>query len=134
MEISVLSDENRRFYDVRISKILNINNESADRLMSFRDVTERKNIEFEKDVLLNTLDKKNKELQQALQEMKTPRGLIPICTHCKKSVMTRDIGIELNHLLKSTRKRNSVMVSAPSVRIKYMENTDGIRRGRKKLK
>ncbi len=84
IEISVLSNKNRHFYDVQISELLDINNELAGRLMLFRNITERKNIEFEKDSLLNTLDIKNKELQQALLEIKTLGGLIPICANCKK--------------------------------------------------
>ena len=42
-----------------------------------RDVTERKNIEKEREKLIS-------ELQGALDQVKELRGLIPICSWCKK--------------------------------------------------
>ncbi|TKJ39930.1 hypothetical protein CEE37_09335 [candidate division LCP-89 bacterium B3_LCP] len=44
---------------------------------SVRDITERKNAEKERENLIT-------ELQEALQRIKTLRGLIPICAKCKK--------------------------------------------------
>ncbi len=41
------------------------------------DVTERKKMEKERDNLIN-------ELQMALKEIKTLRGILPICSACKK--------------------------------------------------
>jgi len=43
----------------------------------FSDITERKNAAIEKDRLI-------KELQKAANEIKTLRGILPICSHCKK--------------------------------------------------
>ena len=43
----------------------------------FRDITERKRAEEEQKKLI-------KELQKALEKIKTLKGLIPICTNCKK--------------------------------------------------
>ncbi len=42
-----------------------------------RDISERKSAEKKKDELIL-------ELQNALAEIKTLRGFIPICSHCKK--------------------------------------------------
>ena len=42
-----------------------------------RDITERKLVEREREKLIE-------ELSQALKKIKTLRGLIPICSHCKK--------------------------------------------------
>ena len=44
---------------------------------AFRDITERKQIETERERLIG-------ELQQALAEIKTLHGIIPICASCKK--------------------------------------------------
>ncbi|MCP4552766.1 MAG: PAS domain S-box protein [Bacteroidetes bacterium] len=49
----------------------------AGRVWSFRDVTEKKQSEKEREKLI--LD-----LQRALNEVKTLRGIIPICSSCKK--------------------------------------------------
>ncbi len=43
----------------------------------FRDITERKQADEEREKLI-------KELQDALENIKTLSGLIPICGHCKK--------------------------------------------------
>ena len=42
-----------------------------------RDITERKRMEEEREKLIH-------ELQDALVSVKTLRGLLPICSHCKK--------------------------------------------------
>ena len=42
-----------------------------------RDITERKRMEEEREKLIH-------ELQEALANIKTLRGLLPICSHCKK--------------------------------------------------
>jgi len=41
------------------------------------DITERKKVE-------TALQEKNLELQQAMNQIKTLRGIVPICMHCKK--------------------------------------------------
>jgi hypothetical protein len=46
-------------------------------LVTFNDITERKNTEQENERLI-------KDLQKALQDVKTLRGLIPICAYCKR--------------------------------------------------
>jgi PAS domain S-box-containing protein len=44
---------------------------------AFRDITERKRIELEREKLIS-------ELQKALAEIKTLQGILPICSSCKK--------------------------------------------------
>jgi len=46
-------------------------------LMVMVDITRRKNAEEEREKLIN-------ELQQALKEIKTLRGILPLCSFCKK--------------------------------------------------
>jgi len=46
-------------------------------LLAIEDITERKHIEMEKEKLIA-------ELKIALDEVKTLRGIIPICAYCKK--------------------------------------------------
>ncbi len=54
------------------------NHDGAQRLIgAVIDITERK-------VLTASLMQKNHELQNALKEIKTLEGIIPICSHCKK--------------------------------------------------
>ena len=47
------------------------------RIWSFRDITERKRVEEEREILI-------RELQNALAEVKVLSGLVPICSNCKK--------------------------------------------------
>ena len=42
-----------------------------------RDITDRKHVEEERESLIS-------DLQKALSEVKTLRGFLPICSHCKK--------------------------------------------------
>ncbi|HCY83675.1 MAG TPA: hypothetical protein DHV36_00905 [Desulfobacteraceae bacterium] len=46
-------------------------------LIFVRDITERKRLEIEKEQYL-------KKLEQALEEIKTLKGILPICSRCKK--------------------------------------------------
>lgn len=46
-------------------------------LMMIRNISEKKKLEFEKEENL-------KQLQNALKEIKALKGIIPICSHCKK--------------------------------------------------
>ena len=47
------------------------------RVTALRDITERKQSEMQREKLIN-------QLQKALDEIKTLKGIVPICSHCKK--------------------------------------------------
>jgi signal transduction histidine kinase len=47
------------------------------RIWTFRDITDRKRAEVERENLIA-------DLQGALKEIRTLKGIIPICSHCKK--------------------------------------------------
>ncbi len=51
-------------------------------LVTMRDVTQRVQIEMEREKLIG-------ELQEAMDKIKVLRGLLPICAHCKK-ILTED--------------------------------------------
>ena len=65
------------FYDLRVTQLADRQGKPGGRLLLFRDVTERKNAELEKERLIG-------ELRDALSDIKTLRGLLPICANCKK--------------------------------------------------
>ena len=48
------------------------------------DITDRKNVEKEKDYVIAKLEKLTAKLERTLEEVETLRGIIPICTICKK--------------------------------------------------
>ena len=48
------------------------------------DITERKKAEKEKDNVIGKLEKLTVKLEKTLEEVKTLRGIIPICSICKK--------------------------------------------------
>ncbi len=61
----------------RFSRPLYQTEKIAGRVWSFRNITEKKQSEAEREKLI--LD-----LQQALNEVRSLRGILPICAHCKK--------------------------------------------------
>ncbi len=66
-----------RFLSVRVSPIRDERGRSLGQLVILRDITYRKQAEKEREQLLSSL-------QEALANVKTLRGLVPICAKCKK--------------------------------------------------
>ena len=63
--------------EVSASNVYSSSGKIVGRMASFLDVTERKKIEADRDKLIS-------KLQDALSRIKTLRGIIPICSSCKK--------------------------------------------------
>ncbi len=66
-----------RHLDLRVTPIAGHGGRAAGRLVVIRDVTARREVELERERLIG-------ELQRALADIKTLRGLLPICAGCKK--------------------------------------------------
>ena len=62
---------------VAVSTLWNRNGSIAGHVVIARDITKQKQIEAEREALIN-------ELQDALSNIKALRGLLPICANCKK--------------------------------------------------
>jgi hypothetical protein len=65
------------FYDLRVSTLHTRRGTKAGSLLVVRDVTARRRVEQERERLIT-------ELQEALLDIRTLRGLLPICSSCKK--------------------------------------------------
>ena len=77
-EFIVESKEGRNFVvEVSASNVTSSSGELAGRMASFIDITRRKEIEADREKLIE-------KLQEALKKIKTLRGIIPICAACKK--------------------------------------------------
>ena len=77
-EFVVKNKEGRRFVvEVSASNVTSSTGELAGRMASFIDITKRKEIEADREKLID-------KLQDALAKIKTLRGIIPICAACKK--------------------------------------------------
>ncbi|MBW2410658.1 MAG: PAS domain S-box protein [Deltaproteobacteria bacterium] len=77
-EFVVESNEGRSFtVEVTASNVTSSTGELAGRMASFIDITKRKEIEEDREKLIN-------KLQNALNKIKTLSGIIPICASCKK--------------------------------------------------
>jgi len=77
-EFVVESKEGRSFVvEVTASNVTSSTGELAGRMASFIDITKRKEIEADREKLII-------KLQDALNKIKTLRGIIPICAACKK--------------------------------------------------
>ncbi|MGD9044979.1 MAG: PAS domain S-box protein [Desulfobacterales bacterium] len=72
------SKEGRSFaVEVSASNVTSSTGEPVGRMASFIDITKRKQIEADREKLIS-------KLQDALNKIKTLRGIIPICASCKK--------------------------------------------------
>ncbi len=72
-----LAGDSARHLDVRSSVLAGRDGVASGRLLVIRDLTERKRLELEREKLIG-------DLQSALADVKTLRGLLPICASCKK--------------------------------------------------
>lgn len=63
--------------EVSASNVTSVSGEIVGRMASFVDITKRKAVEADREQLI-------KKLQDALDKIKTLRGIIPICASCKK--------------------------------------------------
>lgn len=77
-EFVVESKEGRRFVvEVSASNVTSSSGEIVGRMASFIDITKRKEVEADREKLVS-------KLQDALNKIKTLKGIIPICAACKK--------------------------------------------------
>ena len=77
-EFIVENKEGRTFIvEVSASNVTSSSGELAGRMASFIDITKKKEIEADREKLID-------KLQEALKKIKTLRGIIPICASCKK--------------------------------------------------
>lgn len=77
-EFVVESKEGRRFVvEVSASNVTSSSGEIVGRMASFIDITKRKEVEADREKLVS-------KLQEALNKIKTLKGIIPICAACKK--------------------------------------------------
>jgi hypothetical protein len=76
-EVMLGAGEAQSYYDVQTSPLLDAGCRHVGWLIVLRDITQRKQIEKEREALI--LD-----LQEALSKVKVLSGLLPICASCKK--------------------------------------------------
>ncbi len=69
--------EPARYLDLRVTTIAGREGAVAGRLVVIRDITARREVELERERLIG-------ELKKALADIRTLRGLLPICAGCKK--------------------------------------------------
>jgi PAS domain S-box-containing protein len=69
--------ETERCYDLRLSPLRDRRGQLTGQLIVLRDITKHKRLEKERTHLIQ-------ELEDALAQVKTLSGLLPICAHCKR--------------------------------------------------
>jgi len=76
-EFTVLRKDGTKFYvEVSSANVTNDKGNIVGKMASFVDITQRKQMELERETLIA-------KLQSALAKVKTLRGLVPICASCK---------------------------------------------------
>lgn len=71
--------------EVSAFNVTSADNQISGRMASFIDITLRKEIENDREQLIS-------KLQNALDTIKTLKGIIPICSYCKKIEMIKGLG------------------------------------------
>ncbi len=77
IEMRLITAENNHIWTRSICQPEVVNGKTVKLRGAFQDITDRKQSEAERDLMI-------KELQKALREIKTLKGIVPICSHCKK--------------------------------------------------
>lgn len=77
IEVRSGRDRVQRQYDLTVSSLVDQDGQPAGRLLILRDITEQVRAEEERNALIA-------ELQEALAQVRTLSGLLPICASCKK--------------------------------------------------
>lgn len=76
-EIRLGHGEAARYYDLRATALARADGQQSGRVLTLHDVTDRRKADVERERLIT-------ELQQALDEVETLSGLLPICASCKR--------------------------------------------------
>lgn len=71
------ADSSKQYFIVTAKPLLNSNGQVDGIVECFQDITDRKRLEIERDNLI-------KELEKTLAEIKTLKGILPICSKCHK--------------------------------------------------
>ena len=77
LEICLGEGETSRYYDARLSVLRDRRGQPTGQFVVLREITKRKRLEEEQARLVD-------ELQEALAQVKTLSGLLPICASCKR--------------------------------------------------
>ena len=77
IEMRLITAENNHIWTRSICQPEVVNGRTVKLKGAFQDITDRKESEAERDQMI-------KKLQKALMEIKTLKGIVPICSHCKK--------------------------------------------------
>jgi PAS domain S-box-containing protein len=73
----IMPDSPKRYLNVHLIRLRDRQQNEQCKLLILRDMTARKQLEREREELISTL-------QEALGQVKTLKGLLPICANCKK--------------------------------------------------
>jgi PAS domain S-box-containing protein len=76
-ELQLNYSNQQHYFEVKVTSLSREITGDSGKSVLFHDITERKVIELEREKLVN-------DLRNALSEVKTLHGLLPICSHCKK--------------------------------------------------
>ncbi|MCP3900101.1 MAG: PAS domain-containing protein [Desulfobacteraceae bacterium] len=76
--------DDRHIYELQITQLKYKTGKPAGYIIMLFDISDRKRMEKEQKSLIQTLQEKNLQLTEMLEEIKTLKGIIPMCAGCKK--------------------------------------------------
>jgi PAS domain-containing protein len=94
MERTVPTEHGPRYLEITSSLLRDSEGKLIAGIEVVRDVTERKRLEAEREILI-------RDLQEALAKIKTLKGLIPVCAWCRKVRDDKGYWEELEHYIRN---------------------------------
>lgn len=76
--------DKRNVFELHITSLTHQTGKSVAKIIMLFDISKRKQMEIEQSRLISELKEKNLHLSEASEEIKTLKGIIPICSWCKK--------------------------------------------------
>ena len=96
-----------------------------------QDITDRRKAEVGLKERAAELEKANRDLQQALDNIRTLKGLVPICSHCKSIRNDRGFWEKLeNYVSRHSEAEFSHGICTDCIELHYPDETDDPRQER----
>lgn len=116
-DMEFVNEGEKKYYDVKMSKMLDVSGKFNGTVLIFNDLTVRKNFEHAQEKLIC-------ELKDAITNIKTLKGLIPICASCKKIRSDKGYWTQVEEYIMDHSEAEFTHGICPECMAKYMKDVE----------